>query len=177
MSLSFLRYDCNAFIRPDKLLRIPKLFRVFFRQIKRQAQKLFRSKRDVADEKISRNNLDHLVIGIIDPTVQRQSVYLAFLIVNYSNLIFKWHIFLNIATYKCLHCFKRIVDLNDFWILARLNEKYGNGLCLVTVAKPFAYLCLIRLKGYFLKSKAVAEIEMTFSGYTVNDFHHIGHGH
>ena len=70
-------------------------------------------------------HLNILRFGINCP-VQRHTVHLSFLVADDGNLVLKGHIFFNISLYKRLHCFQRILNLNEFRILARLNKNDGN---------------------------------------------------
>ena len=62
----------------------------------------------------------------INRPIRGQPIDLALLIADDGDLIFKRHIFLNIAADHLLHRFQGIVDLYHLGVLVRLNKQDGN---------------------------------------------------
>ena len=108
----------------------------------------------------------------INRPIRGQPIDLALLIADDGDLIFKGHIFLNVAADHLLHCLQGIVDLNHLGILVRLHKQDGN-----LSATCFYQLLAERfVERNRLEPDTVYKVETGIQGVTLPDFDYIRYG-
>ena len=104
--------------KPEELLRVFEMLRVFLHQVSGKVCKIFFAQTD--DQKIAGNNIVQMALIIIKCPVQRQPHELTFIIADQPNQIIKGISCLNISANGCLQGFQPALNFSFIGRFARL---------------------------------------------------------